>query len=342
MRVSPCESLLQAPPAPLAVGLFPRWFQPVIRSRDLPARRRRPSHQADGRGTRRGRRSRCGGHSRSRRFHQPDVIIHQMTDLGAARDLRHFDRAFATSNASDAWNRHSAGGRPRGRRQTLHRPELSAAGPSRAPAVRSKPKPMSSIRIRRRNFAARWKRSSIWSGPSPARRSPKASCCAMDRSTARHRHVRRRDGGAAAPSPRAADRRWRRMVVVPACRRCRFGRRRSRSSAASPAASTISSMMIPRRSGNGCRRWPMLGAKPPFHLPAWIARLLAGEHIVAMMTQGARRIECQGQAGAGLAAGPSVLASGLCGIAGACSSRVRGVRRPESLELRPAAAAARP
>jgi nucleoside-diphosphate-sugar epimerase len=29
----------------------------------------------------------------------------------------------------------------------------------------------------------------------------------------------------------------------------------------------------------------MLGAKPPFHVPAWIARLLAGEHMVVMMTQ---------------------------------------------------------
>lgn len=29
----------------------------------------------------------------------------------------------------------------------------------------------------------------------------------------------------------------------------------------------------------------MLDAKPPFHLPAWIARLVAGEHMVAMMTQ---------------------------------------------------------
>jgi nucleoside-diphosphate-sugar epimerase len=29
----------------------------------------------------------------------------------------------------------------------------------------------------------------------------------------------------------------------------------------------------------------MLGAKPPRHVPAWIGRLLAGEHLVAMMTQ---------------------------------------------------------
>jgi nucleoside-diphosphate-sugar epimerase len=30
----------------------------------------------------------------------------------------------------------------------------------------------------------------------------------------------------------------------------------------------------------------MLGAKPPFRVPTWLARLLAGEHVVTMMTQG--------------------------------------------------------
>ena len=29
----------------------------------------------------------------------------------------------------------------------------------------------------------------------------------------------------------------------------------------------------------------MLRAKPPFHLPAWIARIVAGEHLVSMMTR---------------------------------------------------------
>ena len=29
----------------------------------------------------------------------------------------------------------------------------------------------------------------------------------------------------------------------------------------------------------------MLGAKPPFHVPAWFGRLLAGEHMVSMMQQ---------------------------------------------------------
>jgi 2-alkyl-3-oxoalkanoate reductase len=29
----------------------------------------------------------------------------------------------------------------------------------------------------------------------------------------------------------------------------------------------------------------ILGAKPPYHIPAWVGRLLAGEHMVSMMTQ---------------------------------------------------------
>lgn len=29
----------------------------------------------------------------------------------------------------------------------------------------------------------------------------------------------------------------------------------------------------------------LLGAKPPFHIPAWIARIAAGEHLVVMMTE---------------------------------------------------------
>jgi len=29
----------------------------------------------------------------------------------------------------------------------------------------------------------------------------------------------------------------------------------------------------------------MLGAKPPFHVPAWLARIAAGKHLVVMMTE---------------------------------------------------------
>ena len=30
----------------------------------------------------------------------------------------------------------------------------------------------------------------------------------------------------------------------------------------------------------------MLGAKPPRHVPAWLGRLVAGEHLVVMMNEG--------------------------------------------------------
>ena len=29
----------------------------------------------------------------------------------------------------------------------------------------------------------------------------------------------------------------------------------------------------------------LLGAKPPIHMPAWLARFFAGEHLVVMMTE---------------------------------------------------------
>ena len=56
----------------------------------------------------------------------------------------------------------------------------------------------------------------------------------------------------------------------------------------------------------------VLGAKPPFHLPAWVARIVAGEHLVSMMTRKPGGLECQGQDGAWLATGSSIMAAGIC------------------------------
>ena len=58
------------------------------------------------------------------------------------------------------------------------------------------------------------------------------------------------------------------------------------------------------------------GAKPPRRVPAWLARLLAGEWRSAMMTEGARLLQRQGQARARLGAALSVVAAGLQGGAG--------------------------
>ena len=45
-----------------------------------------------------------------------------------------------------------------------------------------------------------------------------------------------------------------------------------------------------------------LGAKPPRHFPVWLARLVAGEFVVALSHRGAGRIEREGQARARLRA----------------------------------------
>ena len=96
---------------------------------------------------------------------------------------RHRSQAFRSrlrkqQPVADAWNRLSARGRARGRRQALHRPELLRLGlRAHRRSVKTEtdeldPDPPEELRRTLR-------RSGIWSRPSPARRSPKASFCAM-------------------------------------------------------------------------------------------------------------------------------------------------------------------
>ena len=70
------------------------------------------------------------------------------------------------------------------------------------------------------------------------------------------------------------------------------------------------------------------GATRPVRVPRWLARLLAGEVAVTMMTEGARLLQRQGQAGARLGAALPVVAAGLQGRAGVS-------RAGEFQELRP-------
>ena len=54
-----------------------------------------------------------------------------------------------------------------------------------------------------------------------------------------------------------------------------------------------------------------IGAKPPRHVPRWLARLVAGEAGVVLMTEIARRLEREGQARARLDAALPELAGGV-------------------------------
>ena len=50
-------------------------------------------------------------------------------------------------------------------------------------------------------------------------------------------------------------------------------------------ASTTSSTTIPLRSPSGFPSWPIVGARPPRHVPVWLGRLAAGDVAVSMMTR---------------------------------------------------------
>ena len=58
-----------------------------------------------------------------------------------------------------------------------------------------------------------------------------------------------------------------------------------------------------------------VGAKPPRRVPRWLARLLAGEHVVAMMCEVRRRLEREGQARAGLGAALAEWREGFAALA---------------------------
>jgi hypothetical protein len=93
---------------------------------------------------------------------EPDIMIDEMTDLGAVTDLRHFDRAFATTNRlrTEGIDILLAAARTAG--QNFSSRKVSAAGLSAARAAPSNRNPISSTRIRRANSAGHCRRFNIW------------------------------------------------------------------------------------------------------------------------------------------------------------------------------------
>ena len=96
---------------------------------------------------------------------RPDAVIHEMTNLAGATDLRNFDRTFAGSNSYgpgvpiSCWP-------PRGKaasRALL--PRAIAAGRTPASVRRSRPKPIRWILIHRRSCGPRCRRSGTWRRP---------------------------------------------------------------------------------------------------------------------------------------------------------------------------------
>jgi nucleoside-diphosphate-sugar epimerase len=217
---------------------------------------------------------------------KPDVVIREMTDLRDATDLRHFDRAFANSNAlrTRGTDNLLAAAREAGVKRFIAQSFCGwafarAGGSVKTEADELDPNPPEELR--RTLEAIRYLEATVTGSSSPegivlrygAFYGPGTGV--FDRSMLdqiRHRRVPLIGDGAG----------WWSFVHVD-----------------DAAAATVRAVER-GKAGNiynivddePAQVWDwlpglaqMLGAKPPFHLPAWIARLVAGEHMVSMMTQ---------------------------------------------------------
>lgn len=216
----------------------------------------------------------------------PDIIIHEMTDLVGATDLRHFDRGFATTNElrTRGTDFLLAAARAAGVRRFIAQsfcgwPFARTGGAVKTEIDELDPDPPEEFR--RTLEAIRYLERTVTGSSNPegivlrygALYGPDTG--AFDRSTIeqiRRRRVPLIGDGAG----------WWSFLNV------------------DDAASATIKAFERGKAGNiynivdddpaQVREWlpalaAMLGAKPPFHVPAWIGRLLAGEHMVAMMTE---------------------------------------------------------
>lgn len=217
---------------------------------------------------------------------KPDVVVHQMTDLAAATDLRHFDRAFARTNElrTHGTDILLAAAREAGAKRFIAQSFCGwtfsrTGGTVKTETDELDPHPpqelrrtLEAIRYLERSVTASTMpegivlRYGFFYGPDTGTLSP----AMIDQ--LRHRRVPVIGGGAGT---------WSFIHTEDA------------------AAATLAA--IERgRAGNvynivddhpaQVKDWlpalaELIGAKPPLHIPAWLGRLLAGEHMVAMMTE---------------------------------------------------------
>jgi nucleoside-diphosphate-sugar epimerase len=215
---------------------------------------------------------------------RPDAIVHQLTDLKGASDLRRFDRTFATSNRlrTAATDSLLAAARACGVKRMVAQsfcgwPFAPVGGPVKSEDDPLDPAPPQEMR--RTLDAIRYLEHAVTAQDSPkgvvlrygAFYGPHTGMfdpAAIDQ--IRRRHV---------PLIGSGEGWWSFLHIEDA------------------ADATV--LAVERGEGiynivddepAPVRVWlpalaAMVGAKPPFHLPAWLARIIAGEHLVKMMTQ---------------------------------------------------------
>ena len=217
---------------------------------------------------------------------QPEVIVHQMTDLADVTDLRHFDRAFAVTNQlrTSGTDVLLAAAREVGVRRFVAQSFCGWTYGRRGAPVKTEADPLD---------------------PDPPQE--------LRRTLEAIQHLERAVIGSEQPegivlrygSFYGPDTGMLSRVMIDQLRRRRVpiigdgGGWWSFIHVADAASATVAA--IERgRAGNiynivddepaEVSEWlptlaAIVGAKPPFHVPTWLGRLLAGEHMVAMMTE---------------------------------------------------------
>ncbi|MEK9278264.1 MULTISPECIES: NAD-dependent epimerase/dehydratase family protein [unclassified Bradyrhizobium] len=216
----------------------------------------------------------------------PDVVIHQMTDLAAATDLRHFDRAFARTNElrTRGTDILLAAAREAGARRFIAQSFCGwtfsrSGGAVKAETDELDPHPPEELR--RTLEAIQYLERTVTASTAP------------EGIVLRYGFFYGAETGTLSPAMR--DQLFRRRVPLVGD----GGGYWSFINTEDAASATLAAIGhgVPGNIYNivddhpaRVREWlpalaGLLGARPPFHVPAWLGRLLAGEHMVAMMTQ---------------------------------------------------------
>jgi nucleoside-diphosphate-sugar epimerase len=217
---------------------------------------------------------------------KPDIVIDEMTDLAGATDLRHFDRAFAVTNRlrTEGTDHLLAAARDAGARRLIAQSFCGWAPGQEGEAVGTEadaPDQNPPRELRRTLDALRYIEQTVTASTD------------VEGIVLRYGSLYGSDTGMLAPVMREALRHRRVPLIGNSAGWWSFLHVEDDASAAAAAiehgrAGAIYSIVDDEPAQ--VRDWlpalaASLDAKPPRHVPAWIARFLAGEHMVVMMTQ---------------------------------------------------------
>jgi len=215
---------------------------------------------------------------------RPDVIVHELTDLKGASDLRKFDRGFASSNRlrTTGTDHLLAAARDCGVKRFVAQsfcgwPYARVGGPVKSEEDPLDPNPPA--QMRRTLDAIRYLERAVTTSAAPegvvlrygAFYGPDTGMC----DAALIEQIRRRR----VPLIGGGEAWWSFLHIDDAVE-----------ATALAVENGVGVFNVVDDDPAPVHQWlpalaAMLGAKPPFGVPAWFARLAAGEHLVVMMTQ---------------------------------------------------------